>query len=377
MARRSTGRLPLASVGRLLLRSPWQLFAPNTPGNADCPVVLPQGHRTFSLLPDFLAARLPDLLDTIEDSVAAAGSARSMEAAADCCAGPTSPCQVLSAGCAVAFAPSARGSTPSPISCRTRRLAALTRASPVCWPSFAAPWRQRFWPTFRHRSVFRPHGVPSEPTMRNQHEMGPDGTPDAHYDRGSIWSMPYATPFPQDRHSCAHPRRYAPRLACRSLRPEQQRRRCTCNGSAASAPIPRRRLDERTELTRDGASGSSPGTPSTRRLDPQAAGPCAHRAVRAQPRVPGDGASPAGMAGREACLTARNGASAGVCRSPCPSPGQSPDDHAQEAGSCRQVSEHLADTRQDLEHDGADGHRRVPGAVRAAICALDRGRHRL
>jgi hypothetical protein len=48
----------------------------------------PQGHRTFSLLPDFLAARLPDLLDTIEDSVAAAGSARSMEAAADLLRGP-------------------------------------------------------------------------------------------------------------------------------------------------------------------------------------------------------------------------------------------------------------------------------------------------
>jgi len=47
-----------------------------------------QGHRTFSLLPDFLAARWPGLLDTIEDSVAAAGSAKSMEAAADRLRGP-------------------------------------------------------------------------------------------------------------------------------------------------------------------------------------------------------------------------------------------------------------------------------------------------
>lgn len=43
----------------------------------------PQGHRTFSLLPDFLAARLPGLLTSIEDTVAAAASAKSMEAAAD------------------------------------------------------------------------------------------------------------------------------------------------------------------------------------------------------------------------------------------------------------------------------------------------------
>jgi hypothetical protein len=42
-----------------------------------------EGRRTFSLLPDFLAARLPGLLATIEDSVILAGSARSMEAAAD------------------------------------------------------------------------------------------------------------------------------------------------------------------------------------------------------------------------------------------------------------------------------------------------------
>lgn len=43
----------------------------------------PQGHQTFSLLPDFLAARLPGLLTAIEDTVAAAMSARSMQAAAD------------------------------------------------------------------------------------------------------------------------------------------------------------------------------------------------------------------------------------------------------------------------------------------------------
>jgi hypothetical protein len=48
----------------------------------------PEGHRTFSLLPDFLAARLPDLLDSIEESVTVAQSAKSLEAAADLLRGP-------------------------------------------------------------------------------------------------------------------------------------------------------------------------------------------------------------------------------------------------------------------------------------------------
>jgi hypothetical protein len=43
----------------------------------------PEGHRTFSLLPDFLAAGLPGLLDTIQACVAVVQSARSMESAAD------------------------------------------------------------------------------------------------------------------------------------------------------------------------------------------------------------------------------------------------------------------------------------------------------
>jgi hypothetical protein len=43
----------------------------------------PEGHRTFSLLPDFLAARLPGLLAAIEDTITTTASAKSMEAAAD------------------------------------------------------------------------------------------------------------------------------------------------------------------------------------------------------------------------------------------------------------------------------------------------------
>src|SRR4051812_45636416 len=48
----------------------------------------PEGHQTFSLLPDFLAAGLSGLLDAVEDSIAVARSAKSMEAAADLLRGP-------------------------------------------------------------------------------------------------------------------------------------------------------------------------------------------------------------------------------------------------------------------------------------------------
>ena len=43
----------------------------------------PQGHRTFSLLPDHLAARFPGMLSEIEQVVATVEQAKSVEAAAD------------------------------------------------------------------------------------------------------------------------------------------------------------------------------------------------------------------------------------------------------------------------------------------------------
>ena len=54
-----------------------------TPGVRIARWYCPKGHRTFSLLPDFLAARLPGSLASIQESIAVAHSARSMEAAAD------------------------------------------------------------------------------------------------------------------------------------------------------------------------------------------------------------------------------------------------------------------------------------------------------
>jgi hypothetical protein len=48
----------------------------------------PEGHQTFSLLPDFLAARFCGLLASIEASISVASSSKSMEAAADVLRGP-------------------------------------------------------------------------------------------------------------------------------------------------------------------------------------------------------------------------------------------------------------------------------------------------
>jgi hypothetical protein len=47
----------------------------------------PEGHQTFSMVPDFVAAKLPGLLVEIDDSVAAAASFKSIEAAADAARG--------------------------------------------------------------------------------------------------------------------------------------------------------------------------------------------------------------------------------------------------------------------------------------------------
>ena len=88
MARCPIVWLPLASVGRLLVCSSWQLRPGRATRLADCSVVCPEGHRTFSLLPDFLAVGLSGLLAAVDDSITVAASAKSMEAAADALRGP-------------------------------------------------------------------------------------------------------------------------------------------------------------------------------------------------------------------------------------------------------------------------------------------------
>jgi hypothetical protein len=78
----------LASVRRLLLCSPrQQLCAAESAGSTYRSVVLPERRRTFSLLPDFLAAKLPDLLESIEDTVATAFSIKSSRNEFQCASG--------------------------------------------------------------------------------------------------------------------------------------------------------------------------------------------------------------------------------------------------------------------------------------------------
>lgn len=55
----------------------------NPPGARVSRWYCPQGHRTFSLLPDCLAARFPGSLGTIEQGVAQVEQAESLEAVAD------------------------------------------------------------------------------------------------------------------------------------------------------------------------------------------------------------------------------------------------------------------------------------------------------
>jgi len=207
----------------------------------------PEGHRTFSLLPDFLAARLPGLLTSIEDAVGAAFSARSIEAAADTLRGldvslPSalrwlrrriravhvvheaisrlvldSPIGVLSSG---SVAPNDLG--------ERHELFRLRRSlSPLLLYSLPAPLG------------FRPSRRRGRSVGAQQHDMGPDGATAA----------PYAAMTDVIKASCDISRQIqslqaprppprtcfvsgAPIAACRATAPV-----CTFSGSGASAPI--------------------------------------------------------------------------------------------------------------------------------------------
>jgi hypothetical protein len=74
---------PLHSDGSCSLSRHGSYERLTTPGVRIARWYCPEGRRTFSLLPDFLAARLPGLLASIENTVILAGSARSLECAAD------------------------------------------------------------------------------------------------------------------------------------------------------------------------------------------------------------------------------------------------------------------------------------------------------
>jgi hypothetical protein len=78
----------------------------------------PEGHRTFTLLlPDFLAAKLPGLLASIDASITVASSFKSIKAAADARCGP----DIHFAGCRSLAAPSGSSSSSSARRCKASR----------------------------------------------------------------------------------------------------------------------------------------------------------------------------------------------------------------------------------------------------------------
>lgn len=81
-------RCPLHPNGGCAFRRHGSYARLTSPGVRIARCYCPQGRLTFSLLPDFLAARLPGSLAAIDRSAGIAASARSMEAAADAARGP-------------------------------------------------------------------------------------------------------------------------------------------------------------------------------------------------------------------------------------------------------------------------------------------------
>jgi hypothetical protein len=207
----------------------------------------PEGRRTFSLLPDFLATRLPGLLASIEDSVTAASSAKSMEAAADVLRGLdvtlTSAVRWLRRRVRAVRAvldAVLRLVSETPISARARRfvpqidlgqgyvLLGLRRL-------LSAQLLNRLPAPLGFQS---PEGAGRSREAR-QHDMGPDGGFAAHYcttvdavhalcnASPSIQSLQQPRPPPQTCFASG-----APTAVCRTAPPA-----CTFSGSGASAPI--------------------------------------------------------------------------------------------------------------------------------------------
>lgn len=209
----------------------------------------PEGHRTFSLLPDFLAARMPGLLASIEDAVAAAFSAKSMEAAADLLRGldVTLPSAMrwlrrrLRAVQAVhdavsRLAPEAaigafpRGSMPQINLGREYLLLGLRRSlSPQLLISLPAPLG------------FQSSRCAGQPRGDRQHDMGPDRESVARYGTTlHVIRAPCDASLTIQSLQPAHPPPKAcfasgvPTAVCRAAVPG-----CTSSGSGASAPIAR------------------------------------------------------------------------------------------------------------------------------------------
>jgi hypothetical protein len=202
----------------------------------------PEGHRTFSLLPDFLAAGLSGLLDAVEDSVAVAHSARSMEAAADLLRGPDVSlpgavrwlrrrvCAVRAALDAVSrLVPELPAGGPGVdrpgLLCRLRRI-----LQPAVQADIPAPLG------------FRASRRVQEPGHDDQHGAGPDGGPASRYDRAvNPVGVPCNTIHPMPQPPRPPPETCAasgvPTTACATTA-----LCCTFNGSAVSDSTARHRI---------------------------------------------------------------------------------------------------------------------------------------
>lgn len=145
----------------------------------------PTGHRTFSLLPDFLAARLSGTLAEVEAAVAAVEQAPSLEKAADLLRPEIElPGAVRWTRHRVKPIMAAlhllKGLLPEPLATLDATLGAFRVALGAPLPvlprlrEIAAPWLQQLPPPLGFRPP--PQGG-GDPRARFQHEPGPDPPP--------------------------------------------------------------------------------------------------------------------------------------------------------------------------------------------------------
>ena len=126
------GNCPLHSKGGMRLRQTWYLYPRQTPqGTRIARWYCPDGHSTFSLLPDCLSSRLPGSLIDVETAINKAENAPSQEAAVHTIFGSIS---VLPAFCA--------GSDAELFLVRTT-LTLLTRVPSCSFLKIASPAFQR------------------------------------------------------------------------------------------------------------------------------------------------------------------------------------------------------------------------------------------
>ena len=193
----------------------------------------PEGRQTFSLLPDFVAARLPGLLASIDDSITVASSAKSMEVAADALRGPDI-------------------SLPGAVRWLRRRIRAVRTALAHVAPEIdlnkgcvLLGLRRSLSPQILNR-ISAPLGFKlasdiGEPRDGNgQHEMGPDRQAAGQYGPVVYGNQARWNIRPNNLLQQPHP---PPKIcsgsgeliaACKTAAPA-----FTCNGSSASAPIAR------------------------------------------------------------------------------------------------------------------------------------------